>query len=252
MSKHHSSMLKRCGFAVNKGGTSVKLSGNLNRLNFNRLNRNHLKLALGRILTYVLSAPVVAIAVIGLVACTHLPLDGVNLRWVAVAVVFLGVFPLAGYLVPAFLGRRAGTGREAGKGRDKETGRETGKETRDRLQRLVSFAVNLVSYPAGAILLYLGRAPAVLTAIAASYTATVVLLALVNLFYKASGHASGVAGPIVAFFILYGSRALPSLVLLPLVAWARVQVKGHTWPQTVAGALIAAGATWGAFAVFLH
>jgi membrane-associated phospholipid phosphatase len=57
-----------------------------------------------------------------------------------------------------------------------------------------------------------------------------------------------VAGPIVAFFMLYGLWALPSVILLPLVVWARVQVKGHTWPQTVVGALIAALATFGIFA----
>ncbi len=182
----------------------------------------------GKILTYALSAPVVAIVVLGLVALTSVPAGWANLRWVVVAALFLGVLPLAGYVVPALISRGA-----------------------SRRQRLVSFVTNLLSYPAGALVLYLGHAPVVLTAIALSYVGTVVTLALVNLFYKASGHASGVAGPIVAFFFLYGPWALPSLVLLPLVAWARVQVKGHTWGQTVAGALIAAGATWCSFALLL-
>lgn len=189
----------------------------------------------GKILTYVLSAPVVAIAVLGVVAVASVPAGWANLRWVAVAAAFLGLVPLAGYLVPALLGR-------SNPDRAKVA----------RRQRLVSFIVNLASYPAGAVILWLGGAPAVLVAIALSYVGTVALLAVVNLFYKASGHASGVAGPIVAFFILYGPWAIPSLVLLPLVAWARVQVKGHTWTQTAAGALIAAGATWAAFALVLR
>ncbi len=207
------------------------------------MKRGSFRRAVGKMLTYALSAPVVAVAVLGVVAWTIIPADWANLRWVVVAAVFLGLIPLAGYLVPALIWR--GAGEEAG-GACPDVARAA------RRQRLISFVTNLVSYPAGAIILYIGRAPLVLTAIAASYVGTVVLLAAVNLFYKASGHASGVAGPIVAFLILYGPWALPSLVLLPLVAWARVQVKGHTWAQTVAGALIAAGATLVAFAAILR
>lgn len=207
------------------------------------MKRGSFRRVTGKILTYALSAPVVAIAVLGLVAWTDVPANWASLRWVVVAAVFLGLVPLAGYLVPALIWRGAGEGAGAA---DPHVARAA------RRQRLISFVTNLVSYPAGAVILYVGRAPLVITAIAASYVGTVVLLAVVNLFYKASGHASGVAGPIVAFFILYGPWALPSLVLLPLVAWARVQVKGHTWPQTVAGALIAAGATLVAFALVLR
>jgi hypothetical protein len=184
----------------------------------------------GTVLTYLLSAPVVAVGVVILVAATLLPSTPANVGWAAVAAVFLGVIPLAGYVLPALVRRTAGN---------------------ERVQRLVSFLVNLVSYPVGAVILLIGQAPPVLSAIAWSYVATVAALALVNLFYKASGHASGVAGPVVAFFMLYGAWALPSLLLLPLVVWARVKVKGHTWPQTVAGALIAAVATWGVFACVL-
>jgi len=182
------------------------------------------------VLTYVLSAPVLAVLTVAVIAFTVVPVNWPNLGWAGLAVIFLGVVPLLGYVLPAVIRRTAG---------DK------------RVQRLVSFVVNLVSYPVGALVLLVGRAPSVLTAVAFSYVATVVILALVNLFYKASGHASGVAGPVMAFFILYGLWALPSLVLLPLVAWARVQVKGHTWPQVAAGAVIAAGATWGAFSLLM-
>lgn len=189
--------------------------------------KRNLRYAVGKVLTYALSAPVVAIFVVFLVACTVLPINLTNMGWATVAALFLGVLPLAGYVVPALIKKTAGN---------------------ERVQRLSSFITNLISYPTGALILLLGRAPVILTALAWSYVATVAVLALVNLFYKASGHASGVAGPIVAFFMLYGLWALPSVILLPLVVWARVQVKGHTWPQTVVGALIAALATFGIFA----
>lgn len=187
----------------------------------------------GKVLTYALSAPVMAIAVIALAALTVIPVTWANLLWAVVAAFFLGVFPLAGYVVPALAWRRAE------------------KAVRNHIQRVVSFATNLVSYPIGALILFLGQAPTVLTAIAASYVTTVVVLALVNLFYRASGHASGVAGPVVAFFALYGLWALPSLLLLPLVVWARVRVKGHTWAQTVVGGLIGAFAAWACFSLIL-
>ena len=54
--------------------------------------------------------------------------------------------------------------------------------------------------------------------------------------YKASGHAAGVAGPVAAMIYLYGIYAIPLIVLLPLVTWARLAAEGHNFWQTVVGA----------------
>jgi hypothetical protein len=116
-------------------------------------------------------------------------------------------------------------------------------------QRLVSFIIMLISYPAGWILLALTSAPHIFTAVAATYTCVVLGLTIFNvLHYNASGHAAGVAGPVAIMIYLYGLIATPLLLLLPLVVWARLATEGHTLWQTVVGAtmsaLISTGVLW--------
>jgi membrane-associated phospholipid phosphatase len=102
----------------------------------------------------------------------------------------------------------------------------------------------LVSFALGALILWLGNAPRLLIIIALCYVATVYSLAFVNLFYKASGHTSGVAGPAVIYLFLYGPKALPVLFLIPLIMWARIKEKEHSLGQTIAGAVISSCATF--------
>jgi membrane-associated phospholipid phosphatase len=117
-------------------------------------------------------------------------------------------------------------------------------------QRVASFVFMAVSYPVGLLVLNLIGAPKIYVAILTSYVAIVVGLILVNLFYKASGHAAGVTGPVVALVFLCGWIALPLLVLLPLVGWARVQLHDHTVGQIVVGGLLSAVITLLTFVLY--
>lgn len=110
-------------------------------------------------------------------------------------------------------------------------------------QRIMSFVFMAVSYPIGFVLLKILQVPPVFEAMTLTYVLVVMGLILINLFFKASGHAAGVAGPISALIFLYGLIATPLLALIPLTMWARVQAKGHTVSQTVVGALLSAGIT---------
>ncbi|HLF29368.1 MAG TPA: hypothetical protein VJG32_23835 [Anaerolineae bacterium] len=113
----------------------------------------------------------------------------------------------------------------------------------ERRQRAMSFVFMAVSYPIGFVVLNLVQAPAIFEAIALTYVVVVLALIAVNLFFKASGHAAGVAGPVSAMIYLYGLIAVPLLALIPLTMWARVKARGHTLAQTLAGALLSAGVT---------
>jgi hypothetical protein len=107
-------------------------------------------------------------------------------------------------------------------------------------QRVASFILMLVSYPIGAVVLYLIQAPKIFQSMALVYSLVTLGLIIFNRFirYKASGHAAGVAGPVAAMIYLFGWIATPLLALLPLVAWARVAAKGHdAWQTVVGGAL---------------
>jgi len=111
------------------------------------------------------------------------------------------------------------------------------KEKTARRQRIASFAIMLVSYPVGWLVLALIGAPRVFTAVAATYTFVTLGLIIFNLLlhYKASGHAAGVSGPVAIMIYIYGAIATPLLILLPLITWARLAAEGHNLWQTVVG-----------------
>ena len=117
-------------------------------------------------------------------------------------------------------------------------------------QRIASFIIMLISYPASWLVLAAIGAPRIFTAVAAIYTFVTLGLIIFNLLlrYKASGHAAGVSGPVAIMIYIYGIIAIPLLVLLPLVTWARLAAEGHNLWQTVVGAtmsaLISIGVLW--------
>jgi len=113
----------------------------------------------------------------------------------------------------------------------------------ERRQRVMSFVFMAVSYPVGFVALKIVQAPTIFEAIMLTYVIVVLALIAVNLFFRASGHAAGVAGPVAALIYFYGLIAAPLIALIPLTMWARVKAKGHTLSQTVVGALLAAGVT---------
>ena len=113
----------------------------------------------------------------------------------------------------------------------------------EKRQRVMSFVFMAVSYPIGFVMTKLVQAPAIFEAIMLTYVIVVLGLILVNTFFKASGHAAGVAGPVSAMIYLYGLIAAPLIALIPLTMWARVRAKGHTLSQTIVGALLSAAIT---------
>ena len=115
----------------------------------------------------------------------------------------------------------------------------------EKRQRVMSFVFMAVSYPIGYALLQILHAPAIFEAITLAYVMVVLGLILINIFFKASGHAAGVAGPVSALIYLYGLIATPLIALIPLTMWARVKAKGHTLSQTIVGTILSAAITIG-------
>ena len=113
----------------------------------------------------------------------------------------------------------------------------------EKRQRVMSFVFMAVSYPIGFVILKILQVPAIFEAIMLTYVVVVLALILVNIFFKASGHAAGVAGPVSALIYFYGLIATPLIALIPLTMWARVRSKGHTLSQTIIGALLSAAVT---------
>jgi membrane-associated phospholipid phosphatase len=89
------------------------------------------------------------------------------------------------------------------------------------------------------LLVVLGAPPGLIALLAAGATALGVAL-VITLRWKISVHVGAVAGIITVCAILLGPLALMLVPLVPLVAWARVEMGAHTPAQAIAGGLIGA------------
>lgn len=109
-------------------------------------------------------------------------------------------------------------------------------------QRIASFVFMALSYPLGWWVLSSIQSPVIFTAMLEIYTFVTLGLVVFNLIfrYKASGHAAGVSGPVTSMVYIFGAVAAPLLLLLPLVTWARMAAKGHSFWQTVVGGTLSA------------
>jgi len=89
------------------------------------------------------------------------------------------------------------------------------------------------------ILLYLG-APLMLVATFVAGLSAIVIFMCINLLWKISLHTALIAVSVTVLLILYGSIAAVTAVLLPLIAWARIELEHHSLAQVTTGALLAA------------
>lgn len=104
-----------------------------------------------------------------------------------------------------------------------------------RSEREAVFSVFVIFYFLGAIALALVRAPTMLVATMAGYTASALVVQFITRYWKISTHALGITAPLTALVYLYGWAPLPFLSLIPIVGWSRVYLRAHTLLQVVAG-----------------
>jgi len=99
------------------------------------------------------------------------------------------------------------------------------------------------------ILLYLG-APLMLVATFVAGLSAIVIFMCINLLWKISLHTALIAASVTVLLILYGSIAAVTAVLLPLIAWARIELEHHSLAQVTTGALLAASIVVAVFYLF--
>jgi len=87
------------------------------------------------------------------------------------------------------------------------------------------------------ILLYL-EAPLVLVATFVAGLSAVIVFMSINLLWKISLHTAFAAGSVTILIILYGSIGALSVLLVPPIAWARIELEHHSPAQAVSGALL--------------
>jgi len=115
-------------------------------------------------------------------------------------------------------------------------------ERKERLEPLLVIS-SLIVGGLPALLLYIFRGPRFLLGAAVSAYALILVNLLITTFWKISQHASAVALGTTLLTVSFGAAAAPSLLLIPLVAWARVKIGAHTPAQVIAGAVTGVSVT---------
>ena len=108
-----------------------------------------------------------------------------------------------------------------------------------RSERETVFSTFVVFYLLGTLALWLTHSPRLLIATLAGYTLSTVVVQYITRYWKISTHALGITAPLVVLCLLYGRQPLPFLILIPMVCWARVYLRAHSWLQVFAGAALA-------------
>jgi len=97
------------------------------------------------------------------------------------------------------------------------------------------FGIFVIFYALGTLVLWLLRAPPLLTASMAGYMGASLVTQYITRYWKISTHALGISAPLVVLIYLYGLQPLPFLVLIPIVGWSRIYLRAHTILQVAAG-----------------
>ena len=107
----------------------------------------------------------------------------------------------------------------------------------NRQNRKGVYMVIIASNVLGVIIMLILNAPFLLLAFGIMGVMQSTLLFLVNLYWKISGHTTAISGLSVFIVAALGWSMYPVLMIVPLVAWARIRTKSHSFWQTIAGVL---------------
>ncbi len=107
-----------------------------------------------------------------------------------------------------------------------------------REQRHSAYLVTIGCVLTTILVMWIGNAPLLMLFMALAAFAQATLMFLINLRWKISSHAAGMAGFVTLLSFLLGGMAALSLLGIPLMIWSRVRLRRHTLMQTVAGSLL--------------
>jgi membrane-associated phospholipid phosphatase len=107
-----------------------------------------------------------------------------------------------------------------------------------RTDRNHPLLVASASYLIGAVVLVAVHAPLLTTVVMFGYFAGTLFLFFINLYWKISIHAMGIAGPTTVLVFVFGYWGVLLGLLLPPVIWSRVYLKKHTLAQALTGAIL--------------
>ncbi len=119
----------------------------------------------------------------------------------------------------------------------------------NRKQRVILYPFAVAVVLLFAMLIYFQNGPSNLTLGAILFVIALVILDLINRRIKASIHVASVCAFFTGVIYLFGGYSFLLLLLIPLVAWARVIEKKHTPKETIVGAICGVGLTVAAITI---
>lgn len=108
---------------------------------------------------------------------------------------------------------------------------------KERTERIKPMAFIFIVFTVASVVMYFSDAPFVIQAFTYVGALQGLLMLLITLKWKISGHGAGIAAFVLLLWALFGPTAAPLFLLVPLVLWARVYTDRHDLPQTVIGAI---------------
>jgi membrane-associated phospholipid phosphatase len=113
--------------------------------------------------------------------------------------------------------------------------------------------IYLLASALGAIscgVLWYFRAPKLLAVTFTAGLVAIIIFMAINYFWKISLHTAFMAAAVAVLIIVYGVAAAWTFILLPPVAWSRMELKQHSATQVMTGAILAAAIVVGIFRGF--
>ncbi|MGB9770092.1 MAG: hypothetical protein ACP5H0_03395 [Caldisericum sp.] len=106
-------------------------------------------------------------------------------------------------------------------------------------ERRLSFIVNMISFLTGLVVILILKCNKVSIFISLSYNLAGIILGVSNLLgYKASGHATSIAGPATILTAIFGLKGSLLYLLLIPAFYLKITLKDHTIGQFITGILI--------------
>ncbi len=102
--------------------------------------------------------------------------------------------------------------------------------------KLFVFVIIITFLFLGSLILLNG--PKILYLVAFGINFGVFVISIVNNWIKASVHTATVSAFTLSLIILFGYLFIPTLLLIPVVAWARIKIKRHTPREAFVGGFL--------------
>ena len=107
-----------------------------------------------------------------------------------------------------------------------------------REQRPIVFFISILIGLVYLCGLYFFHAPHMLFVITFGILGGITVAGVINTFIKASIHTATISALLFSVAVVYGGYFILLLLLIPLVAWARIKEKRHTLSEAVVGGML--------------